>query len=118
MEYVDLGLPSGTMWAESNEEGYFDYEDAVAKYGDSLPTRNQLKELREECVWEGLPDGFKVIGPNGKSIVLTAEGKRSKKCGVVTYYRQIGRYLGSTKYTPNSNWCIEFSNIDIDKEKI
>ena len=28
-EFVDLGLPSGTLWAEKNEEGYFTYDEAM-----------------------------------------------------------------------------------------
>ncbi len=36
-EYIDLGLPSGTLWATENEEGYFTFDEAVEKYGDSLP---------------------------------------------------------------------------------
>lgn len=52
MEYADLGLPSGTLWAESNEEGYYTFDEAVEKYGNSLPTREQLEELKSHCQWE------------------------------------------------------------------
>lgn len=48
-EYIDLGLPSGTLWATENEEGYFTFEEAVEKYGDSLPARWQFCELIDNC---------------------------------------------------------------------
>lgn len=28
-EYVDMGLPSGTLWASENEEGYFTFDEPV-----------------------------------------------------------------------------------------
>ncbi len=31
--FVDLGLPSGLLWAEKQEEGYYTHEEAVKKYG-------------------------------------------------------------------------------------
>ena len=38
MEYIDLGLPSGTLWADCNEEGFYYFDEAVEKYGYRLPT--------------------------------------------------------------------------------
>lgn len=48
-EYVDMGLPSGTLWASENEEGYFTFDEAVEKFGNSLPARWQFCELAENC---------------------------------------------------------------------
>ena len=36
--YVDLGLPSGILWKANNESGFYDYDSAVNKYGNKLPT--------------------------------------------------------------------------------
>jgi hypothetical protein len=72
--YVDLGLPSGTLWKKCNEEGYYNFHEAVKAFGDSLPTVEQLKELKNKCTWEWRKNGFVITGPNGKSIFLPAAG--------------------------------------------
>ena len=74
MKYIDLGLPSGTLWVDTNEEGYYTFDDAVEKYGNCLPTKEQLEELKTQCQWEWTGAGYKVTGPNGNSIVLSAAG--------------------------------------------
>ena len=136
-EYVDLGLPSGTLWATCNvgatnpedfggyyawgeteekkdyswktykwcdgdefsmtkycTDSYFgkvdnkttlDPEDDVAhvKWGGSwrMPTIAEQDELRQQCRWEWTTrrevNGYRVIGPNGKSIFLPAAGFRN-----------------------------------------
>ncbi len=74
--FVDLGLPSGTMWAADYErEGedimYLPYDKASKL---SIPTEEQWKELVEVCRWEYKPDSvnsrryFVCIGPNGNYI--------------------------------------------------
>lgn len=70
--YVDLGLPSGTLWKDKNEEGFFSYEQALGKFGSRLPTLEQFEELRSECRWKWTGRGYKVTGPNGNSIFLLA----------------------------------------------
>lgn len=72
-EWVDLGLPSGTLWKIENEEGLFTYDEAKTKFSDSLPTEKQFKELIDKCQWTWNSDAYQVIGPNGKSIVMPAE---------------------------------------------
>lgn len=41
IEYVDLGLPSGTMWKLFIEDGYYTFDRAVEKFGSNLPTKEQ-----------------------------------------------------------------------------
>ena len=49
-EYVDLGLPSGTLWKSKNENGFFyNHSSAVLDYGDNLPSKEQFKELADNC---------------------------------------------------------------------
>ena len=80
-EYVDLGLPSGTLWASdyerANRSFYLSYESAVQF---SLPTRVQVQELFDCCIWKMIKDNhprrFACIGPNGKSIVFHETGYR------------------------------------------
>lgn len=75
MLYVDLGLPSGTLWGLFNENNdLFSYDDAKAKYGQQLPSRKQWEELREKCIWQWKGDGYKVTGPNNRSIYIPAKG--------------------------------------------
>ena len=48
--YVDLGLPSGTLWKNANEGGddaLYTYDEAVSMFGDKLPTKEQLKKYTE-----------------------------------------------------------------------
>ena len=78
-KYIDLGLPSGTLWKESNEGGdyaYYTFDEAINKFGNKLPTKQQLEELISKCTWRWTGSGYKVIGPNGNSIWLPAAGCR------------------------------------------
>ena len=72
--YVDLGLPSGTLWKDKNEDGYYSYDQAVSKFGKNLPTKDQIYELYSACTWDWKSNGYKVVGPNGNSIFLPADG--------------------------------------------
>ena len=72
--YVDLGLSSGTYWKETNESGFYNYDNAVSKFGDKLPTKEQLEELINECKWIWTGNGCTVIGPSGDFITLPAAG--------------------------------------------
>lgn len=77
MNYIDLGLPSGTLWCDINEDGYYTFDEAVEKYGDSLPTKEQFEELKDQCKWEWNGSGYNVTGHNGNSIILPAAGFRN-----------------------------------------
>lgn len=77
--FVDLGLPSGTLWKNQNEGGdnaRYTYDDAMDKFGNKLPTKQQLEELENKCTWTWMGNGHRVTGPNGKSITLPAAGRR------------------------------------------
>ncbi len=83
-KYVDLGLPSGTLWAagyETDKNGellFLTYEKATAY---SIPTEEQWKELLDYCRFDfhysssGLSFyGVTCIGPNGNTIKFRSEG--------------------------------------------
>lgn len=75
--YVDLGLPSGTLWRNSNEGGAYatySYMQALERFGKNLPTNHQWGELRYTCSWTWIGNGYKITGPNGNFIMLPAEG--------------------------------------------
>ena len=88
-EWVDLGLPSGTKWKNANEVNvadtvynFYTYDEAVAAFGDALPTKEQWEELKDNCQWTWNDSGYTVTGPNGHSIVLPAAGGRYGGGGV------------------------------------
>ena len=93
-EYVDLGLPSGKLWAKTNygastEDGYGSYLDwrniniVNTDWGEdwAAPTSEDIKELCNNCsfTW-GYSDnnvyGCRVTGKNGNTIFLPAAGFR------------------------------------------
>ena len=106
-EYVDLGLPSGTLWATCNVgtsgytkyctdslQGYKGFTDgkielepaddaATANWGAvaRMPSLEQFQELVEKCSWQWTQRngvyGQLGIGPNGNTIFLPAAGLRS-----------------------------------------
>ena len=90
-DYVDLGLPSGTLWKRQNESGLYTYEQAINRFGSKLPERHHYVELKNECTWIWIDDyGYKVVGPNGNSITLPAAGYRVQwRCGRRRYVRRL-----------------------------
>ena len=73
--YVDLGLPSGTLWKEKNEEcGFINYQQAMSMYGNELPTFVQVNELFTHCTWTWTNTGFIATGPNNTTIFFPVEG--------------------------------------------
>ena len=81
-EYVDLGLPSGTLWSADYEieDGYVVYlpHEKASQY--SLPTESQWEELKESCRWEFEYNGecrlkgAKCVGPNGNFLEFECTG--------------------------------------------
>jgi len=107
-QWVDLGLPSGTLWKEKNEEGgFYTYDRAKSKFGDKLPTRWQFEELKNSCQWTWTGKGYKVVGPNGKSIFLPASGVRYCE-GEVSLVGSYGYYLSSEDHL----WYLCFNSRD------
>ena len=103
-EFVDLGLPSGTLWATKNigalrPEDFGDYFSAfiywdyyeinhshatcsakeMMRSSVYLPTLEEIEELAYQCTWTRMMknnvNGFLVTGPNGNSIFLPAAGE-------------------------------------------
>ena len=110
---VDLGLPSGALWKDKNEEGgFYTYEQAVNKFGNRLPTKEQLEELKNSCRWTWTGSGYRVTGPNGNAIVLPAAGYRS--CGGrVNGVGSNGDYWSSTPYVSDNAWYLNFTSGEV-----
>lgn len=81
-KYVDLGLPSGTLWSADYEieDGYVVYLPHEKASRFSLPTESQWEELKESCRWEFEYDfecrlkGAKCVGPNGNFLEFESTG--------------------------------------------
>lgn len=111
--FVDLGLPSGTKWETQNQKGFYTYDEAVSQFGNRLPTKEQWEELKAECQWEWTGDGYIVIGPNGNSITLPAEGCRN--CiGGVSHVGSYGDYRSSTPGGSDHAWFLGFDSGTVD----
>lgn len=96
--YVDLGLPSGTLWKTYNENcGQLTYEEAMTRFGNNLPTKEQWEELVGCCSWTWTGSGYKVTASNNETLYFTVDGiftdkKKKKK----TKDGQFGMYWSST----------------------
>lgn len=100
---VDLGLPSGTLWKSSDENGKYTQGEAEKLFGERLPSKKQFEELVKECSWIWSNGYYKVVGPNGEYIILYAGGaylrddcwarnNNFKGGGDLGYYWSIDRY--------------------------
>jgi len=84
-QYVDLGLPSGTLWADRNiganspeEYGVYYTLDEAKTLDCTLPSNEQFDELANKCssIWttqNGI-NGRLLTGPNGNKLFLPAAG--------------------------------------------
>lgn len=105
--YVDLGLPSGTLWKAQNEEGLMAFDDAKKKYGRSIPSIKQWEELKKYCEWEWTGDGYNVTGPSGQGIFIPAAGYRNVS-GQVGKVGTFGNYWSSTSKDSKEAWRFGF----------
>jgi len=83
-EYVDLGLPSGTLWSADYEKDndnilYLPYEMATTH---DIPTKEQWEELKTFARWDfQIDEGhnslvtIKCIGPNGNILLFDKTGE-------------------------------------------
>jgi hypothetical protein len=49
IEWVDLGLPSGTLWAKCNSGSQLSFHIAKNRFTTNLPSKVQAQELHREC---------------------------------------------------------------------
>lgn len=115
--YVDLGLPSNTLWKNSDEGGWvahYAYDEAKRYFGSRLPTKTQWEELKEKCNWSLIDGGgYKVTGPNGNYIFLAANGRHfcdGKVCDMYKY----GGYWSSTPKGSDFAWFLYFKYGSVD----
>ena len=119
-EYVDLGLRSMTLWKKTNEKnaadpinGFYTYDEAIAAFGNNLPTREQFLELVQSCEWNwGVAGYYIVVGPSKKYILLPAEGFRDCM-GEFSYPSTYGFYWSSTPDGATKAWYLNFYSNDV-----
>ena len=115
--YVDMGLPSGTLWKVGNEFGMYDYEAATTRFEGKLPTYAQFRELWRKCKWVWLGNGYRVTGPNGNSIVLPTTGKRDCE-GNESNFNLEGWYWSCTTVGDGAKRLfLSLGHVDLGKEK-
>lgn len=77
IEWVDLGLPSGTLWAKEDVDGKTSFTGARKLYGSHLPSWTNACELRQHCTrkWDDSAHALILTGPNGNSILFPCKEK-------------------------------------------
>lgn len=76
-EFVDLGLPSGTLWAkeyETTDDGLL-YLPYVKAENYTLPTKIQWEELIKYCKWGWYGKVFRCTGRNGETLDFPKTGR-------------------------------------------
>ena len=118
--FVDLGLPSGKLWAtenikdENGNEAFFSFDDSVNAFGRNLPSKDDWKELFDNSSysWNEERKGFDITGPNGNSIFLPAAGYRS---GVdVGSVGSLGYYWSSSVKDENNAYYVNFGRPNLN----
>lgn len=110
--YVDLGLPSGTLWADQNEPGVYTFNETVDKFsGREMPGMHHFQELVDNCTWKWNGSGYTIIGVNGDSITLPAAA--FKDCQGNWEEKPTGYYWSAEMYDKLEAWGLYFT-----KEKV
>jgi hypothetical protein len=80
LTFIDLGLPSGTLWATENEPGYKLFgKELVKAYGDQLPPIKAWEELFKNCdrTRDNDRKGYLLTGPNGNTLFVPDAGYKN-----------------------------------------
>ena len=77
--FVDLGLPSGRLWATENAPGFYTFDEAVDTFGELLPKGSAMVELIEESTGHHRPQREHHLPPGGW--VSLGEGSQRREAG-------------------------------------
>lgn len=132
-EYVDLGLPSGTLWSSDyvkDDNGKVIYVTQENNAAYEIPTYEQFKELMDECKWEQKSEknwtesGFYYwhewaicLGPNGNKITFEKTGYY-EATDSLTRTSEIFFWLNNKEYFHNNCASITFNSLNIGSEKM
>ena len=133
-EFVDLGLPSGTLWSsdyvkkDDNDMTIYVAQENGADY--EIPTYEQFKELMDECKWEQKSEknwtesGFYYwhewaicLGPNGNKITFEKTGIY-ETTDSLTRTSEIFFWLNNKEYFYNKCANITLNSLNIGSENM
>lgn len=132
-EFVDLGLPSGTLWSsdyvkDDNDKAIYVAQKNGADY--EIPTYEQFMELMDECKWEQKSEknwtesGFYYwhdwaicLGPNGNKITFEKTGLY-EATDSLTRTSEIFFWLNDKEYFHNNCASITFDSLNIGSENM
>lgn len=113
-EYLDLGLPSGTLWKCHYEEGgLYTYEEAMLKWGKNIPSKSQIEELLLSCKWDWTGEGMLATGPNGAILYLPAAGMWYYD-GINSFEGQFGSFWSATSKNDTEAYYLVFYSTQIE----
>lgn len=107
MEWVDLGLPSGTLWAKKDVEGKTSFMVARRSYGSHVPSKTNAYELSKHCTkkWDDSAHALVFTGPNGNTISFPC--KENKKSYWLNAYDLVDPQYGQCFHiTPEGQFWI------------
>lgn len=125
-KWVDLGLPSGRLWAKNNEKKYDQFTNAVQTYGTLLPSTEAWQEIVKCCSWKWQTEkrGYNITGPNGQTIFLPAEGwqgfnpeSKTLDHGNQNHTGETGYYWSSTSEKEKLGRSFTFDETEISIEE-
>ena len=102
--YLDMGLPSGTIWKAQIENKPYTYDEAVEQFGNQLPTKEQWEELRENCVLIWIGDRYRVDADNTSTLFLPVLGYIDCD-GIVNETEGLARFWTSTPEGEGQAYC-------------
>ena len=108
MEYIDLRLPSGTLWKTANEDQYYAADCALKTFKAALPTKEHFQELLEFTLhwFDTYLSGMWFLGRNGKQLFLPAITFQNgpKLC-------KSGFYWTASSFGITNRYCFYFDNL-------
>ena len=132
-EFVDLGLPSGTLWSsdyvkDDKANAIYVTQENSADY--EIPTYEQFKELMDECKWEQKSEknwtesGFYYwhdwaicLGPNGNKITFEKTGLyEATDC--LARKEEILFWLNNKQFFHRNCANITLNNLEVGSENI
>lgn len=133
VEYVDLGLPSGTLWSSAyvkDENGNAIYVSQENSADYENPTYKQFKELMDECKWEQKSEknwtegGFYYwhewaicLGPNGNKITFEKTGLyEATDC--LARKEEILFWLNNKEFFHRNCASITLNDLNVDSENV
>ena len=132
-EFVDLGLPSGTIWSSDyvkTDNGNVVYVTKENCVDHDIPTFEQWKELVDECKWKQMSEknwtesGFYhwhewaiCLGPNGNKITFEKTGIY-ETTDSRTRTSEILFWLNNKEYFHRNCASITLNDLNVDSENV